>query len=154
VSDRGGYCLARPRSRLICVQMVKADEPYIAGVACSQVRVKVGTRVAGKNRFAGIESLDREQVAGTAQAVNVALLHDAVLFRLAEREDLAGFPRLSGCQDRDVDLDLLPVGRIGDYPGTDLGWQTSEYLRIGPDREVAADGFEVRPGHLRQEAGP
>jgi hypothetical protein len=55
---------------------------------------------------------------------------------------------LGGRQYRNVDLYLGAVGWISDDSGAHLGGRAAECLRIGPDRVVAAERFEVRSHHL------
>ena len=59
--------------------------------------------------------------------------------------------RLGGSEDDDVDLDLGPVGGVGDDARADLAGQVAEDLGIGRDRVIAADRLEMRPHDLGQE---
>jgi len=85
-----------------------------------QFAVEAGTGVAGEQGVAGVETLDREQVPGTVQALDMAGAHGSVPSDLAEGQNLARAPVLGGGEYRDVDLDLGPVGRIRDDPGSHL----------------------------------
>jgi hypothetical protein len=44
--------------------------------------------IAAEHGLPGVESLDREQIPGPAQAFDVAEVHDPVSFRLAQGKDL------------------------------------------------------------------
>ena len=111
-----------------------------------------GAGVAVEAGVTGVEPLDREQVPGTAQALHVLQVHDSVPFRLAKGENSAGAPVLGGRQYRNVDLYLGAVGWISDDAGAHLAGRAAEYLRIGPDRVVAAERFEVRSHHLGEKS--
>src|SRR6185437_7100527 len=142
-----------PRGQpLIRVELVEADEADVVAWTGLQLTVEARTGVAGEHGVPGVESLDREQVPGTAQAFDVAQAHDPVPLHLAEGKDPARAPVLGRSEYRDVDLDLGPAGRIRDYSGAHLARRAAENRGVGRDRIVAADRFEMRPCYLRQEA--
>jgi hypothetical protein len=86
---------------------------------------------APADRHLGRRTLDREQVPGAAQALDVAQVHNLVPRHLAERQNLARAPVLSGSEHRDVDLDLGPVGCIRDHAGPYLPGRPAEDRGIG-----------------------
>src|ERR1700722_12483995 len=98
----------------------------VVALAGLQFAVEARTGIAGKHGVLGVESLDGEQVPGTAQALDVVQVHNLVPLRLAEGENLARPAVLGRREHRDVDLDLGPVGRVRDHPGPYLPGRTPE----------------------------
>jgi hypothetical protein len=81
---------------LIRVELIQADKTDIGALAGSQFAVEAGAAVAGEYRVLGVESLDREQVPGPPQPLDVAQVHNPVPLHLAEGKHLAWPPVLGG----------------------------------------------------------
>lgn len=64
----------------------------------------------------------------------MAEVHHAVPFSFAQGQDLARDPGLGSSQHSDGNLDLGPVRRVRDDPGSHGSRQAAEDGRIGGDR--------------------
>jgi hypothetical protein len=136
---------------LVRVELVKANKTDVVALGGLKLAAEACAGIAAKHRVPGVESFNSEQIPRPAQAFDVAEVHDPVPFRLAQEENRGRAPSLGRSKHYDVNLDLGPVRRIRDDPGSHLAWHAAEYAGIGRDRVVAADRLEMRSCDLRQE---
>jgi hypothetical protein len=104
--------------------------------------------MTGQDGLSGVEPFDREQVAGSTQAIDMARGHGLVPLGFAERQDATRSSGVFGSQNRHVDFDLRPVRRIGARRRRHLSRQVAEDVGVDACRPGAAEGLEVGADHL------
>src|ERR1700727_2220097 len=66
------------RRTLIRVELIQADKTDVGALGGLQFTVEARTGITGQLRIPGVESFDREQILRSAQALDVAQVHNPV----------------------------------------------------------------------------
>jgi hypothetical protein len=77
--------------------------------------------------------------------------HDLTPFGFAQGQDAPRPPWFLRRENRDIDLDLGPVGGVVHDTGADFSGRRSKESSAGVKGEASAEGFEMRPDDTAEE---